>query len=661
VVYGTIDSPDSNFTVRWNHIRNFTDTAVGNNATTLFVIPPTAGAPRPAGHNVTVELIDESSDAVVASTNFTLFSEFDIQVETPLSPGQLQQGTSVRFNATVVGGEPNTVYKANITVRTAADQTHWFLASLSNTSTSGAGSAAAFYPKNFTAGGNMNYTGTYKAFFNGTVAEKEFFVGLTNKTEYRRSENVLIQAAGYKSLEAVKADIKTGGSSVAGFPRNFTASSSGLATLSWQVPPNATSGTYQITLSNATSGGTVKSPGDVQDFNVTGVICFIQSRNVANETVENALVEVYNASGTTTALIAGNTNSTGWIKFNLDKGIYTFKAFVKNAQVGLLANESLVADKELHIQLSLANLLATVKTQENQGVPLIDIALGLNYTTRDNKTAIVMAALRTNATGMAIARNLFAGRTYRVEATRYGLLFNTTTVTINSSAPGWTSLNLTLPNHTLSIKAKSSKGFDAVGVDLKAYEWTSGATIPVESTITNSSGNAFFSLPFGRYTLRAFKGGDFLSETIVDLVESAAFSFDLVTLDLDVVVSVFDYFGQPLPNAEVKIEREFSQDFVLISTQFTGGAGSAQFAGIVGGDSRVSVYLGGKLVAAQTQFLGADSNEVTFKVAEFVAVLGYPVSSGAFALLVLVLVMIVAVLVAARRRILHVFRKSSKR
>jgi hypothetical protein len=234
-------------------------------------------------------------------------------------------------------------------------------------------------------------------------------------------------------------------------------------------------------------------------------------------------------------------------------------------------------------------------------------------------------------------------------------------VTINSSAPGWTSLNLTLPNHTLSIKAKSSKGFDAVGVDLKAYEWTSGATIPVESTITNSSGNAFFSLPFGRYTLRAFKGGDFLSETIVDLVESAAFSFDLVTLDLDVVVSVFDYFGQPLPNAEVKIEREFSQDFVLISTQFTGGAGSAQFAGIVGGDSRVSVYLGGKLVAAQTQFLGADSNEVTFKVAEFVAVLGYPVSSGAFALLVLVLVMIVAVLVAARRRILHVFRKSSKR
>jgi hypothetical protein len=390
-------------------------------------------------------------------------------------------------------------------------------------------------------------------------------------------------------------------------------------------------------------------------------MCLVQSRNVAVEAVENVLVEVYNASATTAALSKGNTNSTGWIRFNLDKGNYTFKAFVKNAQVGSLANESLVADKELHIQLSLANLLAAVRTQEGEGVPLIDVALRLNYTTRDNKTATATAALETNATGIAIARNLFAGRTYGVEATRYGILFNSTTVAINSSAPGWTILNLTLPNHTLNINAKDSKGLDAVGVDLKVYEWASGVTIPVASASTNSSGAAFLSLLFGKYTLRAFKGDDFLSETVVDLVESSTFTLNLVTLDLDVSVSVLDYFGQPLPNAEVKIERKIGQDYVLISTQFTGGAGSARFAGIVGGDSRVSVYLGGKLVAVQRQVLGSGSNEVVFQVAEFVAVLGYPVSSGTFALLVFVLVLIVAVLVAVRRRILQVFRKPSKR
>jgi len=654
MVNGTIETLDGSFTVRWNQASNYTGVAEGNTTSVSFNIPPTAGAP--SGRNVTVELIDETLDIVVASTNFTLYTKFDIQVGTPLSPKQLQQGTTVRLNATVTGGEPNTVYKANITVRNAADQTRWVFTSLSNTTTSGSGSAAVIYPTNFTTGANMNYTGIYKAYFNETTAAKEFFVGLTDKSEYRRNEDVLVQAAGYKPSEVVKADIRIAEASVVGFPKNSTASSAGLVTLSWKIPSNASRGTYRITLTNATSTGTSKSPADVQEFKVLGVTCLVQARNLADEAVEGALIEAYNASATTIALNKGNTNSTGWIRFNLDKGNHTFKAFVKSVQVGLLANEVLAADTELHMQLSLANFLATVRTEEGEGVPLINIAL------RDNKTGTETATVQTNATGMATLRNLFTNKTYRIEARRYGLLFSNTTRSVESSpALGWISLNLTLPNHTMSVHAIDSKGSNAAGIGLKVYEWASGVTIPIESAGTNSSGDAFFSLPFGRYILRAFKGGDFLSETVVDLVKSSTFAFDLVTLNVDVVVSVLDYFGQPLANAEVKIERKIGQDFALISTQFTGSAGSAQFAEIVGGDSRVSVYLGGKLAAVKAQFLGAGSNEVAFKVTEYVAVLGYPVSTGTFALFVFTLLLIAVVLVAARRRIIQMLRKPSKR
>jgi len=586
---------------------------------------------------------------------------FSLQVETPQSPKQLQEGTTTSIKLNVTGGLPNTIYPANITVKNPANQTHSAIVSLSNTTTTGSGGGVKIYPTDF-SGARMNLTGRYFVSSNVTVDVKEFLVGLTDKTEYRRNESVQVQAAGYKPSETVEVDIKTASSSVSGFPQNFTATSSGLVTLSWTDLINATSGTYRITLANTTREGTVKTPTDAQDFAIFGVVCLVQARNLADEAVEGALIEVYNASATTIALNKGNTTSTGWIRFNLDQGNYTFKAFVKNVQVGLLANEVMMADRELHMRLSLANFLATVRTQEREGVPLIDVALRLNYTTRDNKTTTETAALQTNATGMAVARNLFANRTYRVEATRYGLLFNSTTVTVESSpALGWTSLNLTLPNHTLSVHAVDSKGIDAAGVDIRVYEWTSGVTTHVESNGTNPSGDAFFSLPFGRYILRAFKDDDFLSETVVDLDEPTAFTFDLTTLNVNVIVYVLDYFGQPLANAEVKIERKIGEDFVLVSTQFTGSAGSAQFAEMVGGDSRVSVYLGGKLVTVKTQFLGAGSNEVAFKVAEYVAVLGYPVSTGAFALLVFVLVLTVVVLVAARRRIMQMFRKQSKR
>jgi 5-hydroxyisourate hydrolase-like protein (transthyretin family) len=137
-------------------------------------------------------------------------------------------------------------------------------------------------------------------------------------------------------------------------------------------------------------------------------------------------------------------------------------------------------------------------------------------------------------------------------------------------------------------------------------------------------------------------------------------TFDLATLNVNVVVSVLDYFGLPLANAEIKIERRIDQDFVLVSTRLTDASGTAQFVDIVGGESRVSVSLGGALVAVKTQSLDAGSSEVTFRVPEYVAIAGYPIQTGAFELLIFVLVLIVVVLVAARKRVMQAFRRSPK-
>ena len=653
VAHGTIDTSNGSFTVRWNQAINFTGTAVDNNATKSFVIPPTIGAPRSQGRNVTVELIDETLDSVVAATNFTLFTAFDVQVDVPPSPRQLREGNATSIRVNVTGGLSNMIYAANVTIKNPANQAHSTIMSLSNTTTTGSAGGAKVYPTGF-SGAHTNLTGTYFVAFNGTLATAEFRVGLTDKTVYQRNEKVLVQAAGYKPSEKVNVDIRTA-ESVSGFPKNITASSSGLVITTWTVPINATRETYHVVLTNTTVDGTVKTPTDAQNFTVSGFVCLVQARNLAYEAVEGASIKVYNASATTTVLNEGLTNSTGWIRFNRDEGNYTFKAFFKNVQVGLRANETITADTILDMNLNLTNFLITVRTEGGEGVALIDVAL------KENKTGTESAG-QTNATGMVEIRNLFTNRTYRVEATRYGLLFSNMTVdVVPLPKDGLVIHNLTLPNHTLSVHTIDSKDENAVGVDVRAYEWTSGTTTPVDSATTNFSGDVFFSLPFGRYILRAFKGDDFLSEMIVDLDEPTALNFDLATLNVKVIVSVLDYFGQPLANAEVKIERKIDQEFVLISTMSTDAAGAAQFTDMVGGDSRVSVYIGGILVAVKTQFLGASSSEVAIRVAEYVAVAGYPLQTGTFALLIFILVLIIIVLVVARRRLMQVFRRSSKR
>ncbi len=656
IAAGVIDTLNGGFTIRWNHAINFTGTAVNDNATKAFVVPPTVGAPRPLGRNVTVELIDEALGLVVDARNFTLFTKYDIQVEKPLPPNQLREGNSTSIKVNITGGALNTVYAANITVKDPANQTHFptIMLSLSNTTDTGSAGGTKVYPTDF-GSAHTNLTGTYSVAFNGTLATAEFFVGLTDKTEYRRRENIRIQASGYKASEKVKVDIRTTSVSVSGFPQNATASSSGSVIFVWSVPVNATSGTYQVMLTNTTADGTVKTPADTQDFVILGFACLVQAQNLAGEAVEGAAIRVYNASAPTTVLNEGLTNSTGWILFNRDEGNYTFKAFFRNVEVGLRANETIAADTELHMNLSLTNFLATVGTEGGEGVPLINLAL------KENKTGTSSAG-QTNATGMTRIRNLFTNRTYRIEATRYGLLFSNTTLDIVPLPEGgWIIYGATLPNQQLNVHSVDADDESAVGVDIRAYEWASGTTIPVDSATTDFSGDVFFLLPFGRYVLRAFKGDDFLSETLVNLDKPTALTFDLATLNVDVVVSVLDYFGLPLANAEVNIERKVGQDFVLVSTKLTDAAGAAQFADIVGGESRVSVNLGGILVAAKTQFLGAGSSEVAIKVAEYVAVAGYPLQTGAFVLLIFILVLIVVALVAARKRIMQVFRRSSKR
>jgi 5-hydroxyisourate hydrolase-like protein (transthyretin family) len=310
----------------------------------------------------------------------------------------------------------------------------------------------------------------------------------------------------------------------------------------------------------------------------------------------------------------------------------------------------------------LVNVVVTVEAEAGKGVPSVDVAMKYNYTTRSNNAISEIVSMRTNLTGMAAIQNLLTNTTYKVEATRYGMLFNSTTLAVEFLPSSPLTLDLTLPTYTLNVHAIDSQNKPADEVQITVYEWTSGVTTPLQTYITGSNGDASFSLPFGRYRLIVLKGDAFLNESIVNLIENpVAFTFYLDTANVQVTVSAFDYFGQPIANAEVRIERKVNQEYAPVDSKRTGGGGSTAFALSVGGDSRISVYVAGRLVAARTQFLGAGSNQVTFNIGEYVSIFGYSIEAGLFTLAALILVLTVVFLFLARRNLMKALGKRLKR
>jgi len=399
-------------------------------------------------------------------------------------------------------------------------------------------------------------------------------------------------------------------------------------------------------------------PLDTQNFEVLGVVIRVQTNNLAGAAVNGVSVEVYKA-GANASLASGNSTATGRITFNLDVGNYTFKALWKDVQLDEF-NRSINVDTVLNFTLQLTNLRILVR-DASDGLSFIDIRFSYNYTTRANVTKSEVVSLKTNTSGVVTIENVFSNMSYLLEAYHYGLTLPETPLKNETLPLPWNNIVILVPNYTALGTVFDAKGAAVSNVIIAAYEWSSGTTRPVQ-TQTSIDGNVSFTLTFGKYRLRALYDSLVLNETTLDLIEdNLSFTFYLTIYKTDIIVRVRDYFGQPIANANVTIERRVDERYVFVDSLSTDGDGSAKFFSNVGGSSRISVYVGGKLVAVKTQFLSGKSSLVEFQMPEYVAILGYPIPAGLFASLTFLIVIVVIVLVLTRGRLMKVFGKKTKK
>ena len=601
-VNGTIDTVNGSYQILFDGKEVMNGNATGTTVNTTFIVPLSAKG----NHSVT--LVDVAGGN--HSVNFNVITSYYVKVE----PARIQEGLNTTITVGVNEAKANTTL--TFTINVTDPQPAFYTATLNvSTNATGSGSNSILYYGNFSAGANTNYVGTYAIAVlgvNETLATGNFTVGLTDRLAYGRTKNevvsVLIRGAGYEANETAIVNVSFAGESVGDYPKNISANEDGVVSDSWTISSNATLGIYTVTLTNAT-GMQVKPIPDVQNFTVTDIIVYCQTQNrydkkpLAGVSVEGYLGETYVTSGI--------TNETGWIDLQVSYGNYTFKAFWKTVEVGSL-NYNVLENATLPpLECELAHLTITIKDEAGFPLPFINVIL-----TSDKTGAL---QFETNSTG-TIRTNTFTNISYTIEARRYGHLFNTTQIA-NITVTRW--INITCPTLTLFVNVLDSKGIPLQNVEVAVYEWSSGVAEPVQSETTDDLGSAVFHLTFGRYKIWVYNEGHtiILNKTVVDLTENQLFFVvycKIFNVDLSVIVK--DYFGHPISNALVEVERENLDTF----SQKTGSKGIASFYNITGGDCRISVSVMGKV--SETRILYLDEAEViVFKLEKFMVVGGYPV------------------------------------
>ena len=182
-----------------------------------------------------------------------------------------QEGYTIVFVLTVIGATPLTTYQFVFQAKDPSGRT-WTsnVVTENTTATQTSFSKLITYPSPSFVGNNSlccTYNGQVNqlrpiAILN--VASTPFYIILTDRTEYQRTETVGIRGTGYNASESVSITIRTQTTSTLVFSQTLPAIS-GVVSTSWKVPRNATIDNYVVTL---TGTSTKKNPPDAQGFGV---------------------------------------------------------------------------------------------------------------------------------------------------------------------------------------------------------------------------------------------------------------------------------------------------------------------------------------------------------------------------------------------------------
>jgi hypothetical protein len=621
---GTIDTSNGRYQI-W-----FDDTLVLSNSSDGYYVNANFTIPQLPQGDYSITLRDILTNANT-TYDFTLKLAYFIQAVVPASPELLQEGNDVVLNVTIAGVQSGTTNHANVTVELPEPlgTSYSRVVALTASSQSTVATAMVTFPDDAfqPEGAVTNYTGSYKIYFNETLAENDFFVGFTDSRQYHRDQTVSINATGYQPDENAEISIKNDKTGNEVYSETVTASSEGVVSSSWTVPSDALIADYNITI---TGDITDKPVPDSQLFSVPGYSITINTLNLAGEVVPNIIVEALDEA--TDTVYDGTSDNNGGASLKLEKGNHIVTAFWNGVDVGEM-NVSITGASSFDLTCELTNIKVTVKNENGNLIPFVSLDITYQYvTTKEGTSKTGSASGETDLSGSFILNSVLPGISYVVDASLYDVVFNSENKTV-SNVPAQPTYEVTIicPSRTLTLTIVDYN-LDAIpNARIEMVEVTSGL---FQGAVADGSGTVTVDVTFGKYRVRVYKDEILLNSTVVEVVSDAQREIRCSLYNIQVSVLVVDYFNQPIPNMNVVLHGSGVDE----RSSTTQGNGEATFSGVIGGDMQVIAYPGGAENSYESVSLRVEEPKtISIRMAKYILLGPLLVESSALATFIVIL------------------------
>jgi mannose/fructose-specific phosphotransferase system component IIA len=601
--------------------------ASGIDVETTFTVPSASAG----SHEVMIIDVNAGENDTAA---FTVLTSYSLEVDVPEPPKQLQEGNSTQISVNVTGGESSKTFVANVTVQAPTNTSYTNMLDV-NTSDVGNGSPTIIYPDHFPVGASTNFTGKYKVFLNGTLANQTFIIGLTNSAEYHRCQYVDINAEGYEPNENVTISV-TFEEKIVPPKQNVTATEGGTIHANWTVPSNASIGIYKVSVTSL-SNLTKKEPPDIQSFTVPGLAINITTRSLAKEHVPNVMIRVFE---NVTSIVNATSDSEGFVSLMIEIGIYACEAYFKDEKVGE-RGLNITKEESFNFTCNLTNLKIMVTDRSENRIPEVKLHLTSEQAPEDQ-------LLFTDINGSTVFHSLLPNVTYFLNASRYDKQFNTTTIPrllVNETEIAWFNVTIICPTLTLQINVTDATNQPIIDATVKVQEVMGGLYYEGNTV----EGIAWFNCTFGRYTVKVYASGVEINETVTDLFQNENVSIRCKLYGLTVSIKVVDYFGQAIPNTNVTLQRQG-----LLRSNRTKSNGVATFSDFIGGSVQIAIYLNDQTQpCVETACSVFSSETIEIKIGKYVIIAGILVETSQLTTALIIaatIILIVSIEVYRRKR-----------
>ncbi len=183
-------------------------------------------------------------------------------------------------------------------------------------------------------------------------------------------------------------------------------------------------------------------------------------------------------------------------------------------------------------------------------MPFVNLAISYRYQSGSG-TKTGSATGQTDSTGSYTLTSGFAGATYTIDASIYNQIFNAGNNTVsNLPTQATAQVFIICPSETLNLNIVGSTLEPIPNARIELVELSNGLFY---SATTDNNGAAITQATFGMYRARVYKDTTLINETNVDVFSSSQQQIRCTLYGIQLSVSVVDFFGAPISNANVTL------------------------------------------------------------------------------------------------------------